>query len=153
MRPCIDISDNPGGRAAARRNGRLCKLCCPAPVMYLLNTVPTSHTPDPIRPVSRALRKWCAVCTIGLYFSTLRHPLWKIREWNAWQLCLFSSRSSTIDDPSIRSSSRVSLVRDWSSFFLYLSLFLSLPRGDYIRESFDDNKRRRALEKILPIDR
>lgn len=57
VHPCIDISDNPGGRAAARRNARLCKLLLGIGHVFIKQTDLRTH-PTIVHPIfPLALRK------------------------------------------------------------------------------------------------
>lgn len=62
VHPCIDISDNPGDRAAARRNAGLCKLLPGTGHVFI------KHGPT-LWPSTLALRKWHAEWTLSVHTS------------------------------------------------------------------------------------
>jgi len=66
VHPCIDISDNPGSRAAARRNAGLCKLLLGTSHVFIKHGL----TPrPPYIPCPQEMIR--GMNTVGLYFSTV----------------------------------------------------------------------------------
>lgn len=114
-----------------RRNAGLCKLCCPAPVMYLLNTAPPCDQSTLCPPCPQEMIR--GMHSIGLYFSiaVLYRPPFcpeNSRMKRVTIICLFS-----VDNPSIRFS-LFSCSGDVRYFF-----FLFFSR---LHESFNEKKRK-----------
>lgn len=155
--PCIDISDNPGGRAATaaaasatRRNARLCKLCCPTPIMYLLNINPPYASRASTLCVSAvALRKWYAVCTLSVYtFSAVTTPRvsFTLRPENSRTKRVTITTLSVAASPMIRRCvSRFSLV--YVTFDILFSLLLFFLFYTVATRKFQEGRRAKGRER------